>query len=167
MSHPDTAWAEESESILRGLAHALSNRAIALDLAGDALDDEEAEARAAATAQIRGESVRVAELTRLLKLLPREGLGRPQALQVSEVLADAVALHAHHLELRDLPLTTAIAAEALPVRVERWALLRALVLLIAMARRAARAEGSAGGGVAIRVEGTEDETRVACAVGED
>jgi len=156
-------WAEESEAIIRGLAHTLSNRAAALGLAGESLEDEEAEVRREASAQVQKEVEQIAEIARLLKLLPRDGVGRPQALQLSEVLADAVALHGHHLELRGITLATSVSASALPVRVDRWALLRALVLLIAGARRGAQTEGGEGGGgeaVTIFVEGTEMESWV-------
>jgi C4-dicarboxylate-specific signal transduction histidine kinase len=150
-------WPEESEAIVRGLAHALSNRVVALGMAGESLDDPEDAVRAEARAQVRGEAERLAEVTRLLKLLPREGLGRPQALQISEVLSDALALQAHHLELRDLAVSTAVSATVLPVRVERWALLRALVLLIGEARRVARERADAAAPVVLTVDGTEDE----------
>ena len=157
MSASDAAWADESDAIVRGLAHALSNRILALGMAGESLDDPDERARADARAQVRVEAERLAQITRLLKLLPRDGQGRPQALQLAEVLADALALHAHHLELRDSPVSTAVAASALPVRVERWALLRALVLLVAAARRAARDATSRGGAVVISVEGSDEE----------
>lgn len=152
-------WAEESESIVRGLAHTLSNRVASLGLAGESLEDEALAVRAEATTQVQREVEQIAEVTRLLKLLPRDGVGRPQALQLSEVLADAIALHSHHLELRTIALATSVSASALPVRVDRWALLRALVLLIASARRGARTEGR-GEAVTLFVEGTEAESWV-------
>lgn len=150
-------WAEESEAIVRGLAHSLSNRVAALGLAGESLEDEEAEVRREATAQVQREAEQIAEISRLLKLLPRDGVGRPQALQLSEVLADAVALHGHHLELRGVALATSVSAGALPVRVDRWALLRALVLLISGVRRGAGADRR-GEAISIFVEGTEMES---------
>jgi hypothetical protein len=76
---------------------------------------------------------------------------------VADVLGDAVALHEHHLELREVPIRSEIQSDVLPVRVERWALLRALVLLLSAARR----DGADRGGVSVQVGGDSEEVWVA------
>lgn len=152
------AWAEEGDALVRGLAHALSNRVAALSLAADDLHDEAAEVRQDARARIATEVERLAALDRLLKLVPAERAARPQALLPSEVLADALALHAHHPELRDVPIAHESTEAAPPVRVPRSTLLRLLVLLLSSARRAAD-----GGGVSVRLNGDDAELRVTVA----
>lgn len=152
------SWAEEGDALVRGLAHALSNRVSALSMASDELLDEAPAVREEARERIATEVARLAALDRLLKLVPADRGARPQALLPAEVLADAVALHAHHLELRDVPIVEAVDPATPPVRVPRATLLRALVLLLSCGRRAA-----GGGGVVVRLGGDDSALRVAVA----
>jgi hypothetical protein len=149
-------WEDEVEALVRGLAHALGNRLAVVALAVDELDDPEAEVAADARARLSRESGRVAEVNRLLRLLPRERGARAEALQLAEVLDDALALHRHHPERRDRAVTVTTDAGVLPVRVERWALLRALLLLLGAA-----ADGATQGpALAVRVSGDASVVRV-------
>lgn len=148
-------WAEEGDALVRGLAHALSNRVAALSLAADDLADESPDVAAEARARLAGEVERLATIDRLLKLVPGDRAARAQALLPGEVLADALALHAHHLELREVTLRGAADASAPPVRVPRALLLRALVLLLSAGRRAA-----GGGAVSVTMDGDASALRV-------
>jgi len=121
-------WTHHVESVLRGLAHALNNRAAALsaviELSRDPDDDP------AATREIlQGEMDRVAELVRVVR-----GIGVPraevEAFSPGDLADDLRSLLSLHADLRDLSVRVD-AADAPPVRVERWMLLRALLALAA------------------------------------
>jgi signal transduction histidine kinase len=153
------SWTEEGDALVRGLAHTLSNRVAALGFTAESLGFDDAGSPEELRQDLGKELRRLGDLTRLFKLLPREGIGRQEALQVADVLADAMALHEHHLELRDIPIRSEIQADVLPVRVERWALLRALVLLLSAARRMAGVPADRGG-VTASVGGDQGEVWV-------
>jgi C4-dicarboxylate-specific signal transduction histidine kinase len=160
VSDASLTWADEGDALVRGLAHTLSNRVAALGFTVESLGFEDAgspeELRQALGIELR----RLGDLTRLFKLLPREGVGRTEALQVADVLTDAMSLHEHHLQLRDVPTRIEIQPDVLPVRVERWALLRALVLLLSVARRAATASDGRTA-LTVQVGGNPEEVWVA------
>lgn len=151
------AWAAEADALLRGLAHALSNRVAALTLASEEFGVSDADVVAEARARVDEEVARLREVDRLLKLLPADGRARRDPLLPAEVLADAVALHAHHLELRDVPIVIEASGEPTPVRVVRSTLLRTFCVLLSAARRA-----SGGGAVTARLQASADEVRFEC-----
>lgn len=149
-----TEWQEEMEAVVRGMAHAFSNRLASLGALlelGDAATHD-------GMLGVRAEMTRLLEANRLLKLVGADRQGEAEALQLSEVLRDALALHALRLDLRHVKCTTRVEPGVLPVRVQPASLLRLLVVLLARASR--RATGSA---VALTVAGDELETRVALA----
>ena len=150
-------WVEEIDALIRGIAHAMSNRTAALSLAAESVDDPDAELRSESRERLISEVARLGEVTDLLKLLPMEGLGRPEAFQVREVVAEAVALHRHHLGLRAVPLDIVHGESVPPVRIERRVLLRALVLLLSAARRAAQGRDEP---VTLSIEGDADQVSI-------
>lgn len=150
-------WHEEIDALIRGIAHALSNRAAALSLAAESVDDADPELRTESRERLTSEVARLGEVTELLKLLPMEGVGRPEAFQVDEVVASAVALHRHHLGLRAVPLDVVVGENVPPVRVERRILLRALVLLLSAARRAAQTRDET---VRLSIDGAADRVSI-------
>lgn len=124
-------WSHHVECILRGLAHSMNNRAAALsavlELSSDPDDDP------AGTREIlRAEMDRVLELVRVVRALgvPREEM---EALTPADLVPELSAIAALHSDLRDRSVTIA-AADAPPVRVQRWMLMRALVSFIATRR---------------------------------
>lgn len=121
-------WTRHVESVLRGIAHALNNRAAALsavvELSREPDDDPDA-----TRGILEGEMARVSELVRIVRALgvPR---GDAEALSPGDVVADVSGILDLHAELRERAVTID-AAGAGPVRVHRWMLVRALVALAA------------------------------------
>ena len=121
-------WNHHVESVMRGLAHALNNRAAALsaviELSAEPDDDP------TATREIlQGEMERVAELVRVVRVIgvPR---GELEAIVPSDLVADLKSILHLHADLRDRTAEFATSTAA-PVRVHRWMLMRALVALAA------------------------------------
>lgn len=117
------------ESILRGVGHALNNRASALAasvelLGGDGDDPSDA----AAGREIAGaEARRIGEIARLIRSLA-ETEGGTQAFAPADVAADAAEILALHRDFRHGAPVFETAA-AVPVRTRRALLLRALIAL--------------------------------------
>jgi hypothetical protein len=121
-------WGQHAESITRGLAHALNNRAAALSAIIE-LSREPDEDPAFLRSLLSTEFQRQRELAELVTLLgpPK---GELEALSPRDVVADVVAALGLHAEQRER--TIAIDAEgAPPVRAAPWMLRRALIVLCA------------------------------------
>jgi hypothetical protein len=121
-------WNHHVESVMRGLAHALNNRAAALSAVIE-LSREPDDDPAATRDILQGEMDRVAELVRVVRILatPR---GDAEALAPADLVADLKNILHLHADLRDRVAEFAT-TDAAPVRVHRWMLLRALVALAA------------------------------------
>lgn len=123
-------WGHHVESVLRGLAHALNNRAAALsaviELSSEPDDDP------AATRQILVEEMsRVQDLVKVVRAV---GVPRPgsEAIAPGDLAPEIQSVLALHADLKDR--TVRIDGSAAPaVRVPRWMLARALVSLAASA----------------------------------
>ena len=121
-------WSRYVEGIMRGLAHALNNRAAALsallEFAREPDDDP-----AATQAILATELERVRELTEIVRLLdsPR---GTVEAVAPGDAVPVVLAAARLHAELRERTITFDADA-APPVRVARWMLQRALIALAA------------------------------------
>jgi hypothetical protein len=83
------------------------------------------------------ELTRLEDCSRAIRLLPRAGVGE-EPLIVDDVLADVLAVHTYLHDLRDTPFTIVPTRFVEPVRAERWALVRILVLILADAKRLAK-----------------------------
>jgi hypothetical protein len=128
-------WLALSDDLLAGLVHALNNRVTALSVC--------AELASFGDKQMLSDGVLVAEVARLQRasalmgLLPARGV--VEALEIGPVLDDAIAMHAHHPRMRAIECTVDARGSVEPVRVPRWALLRAMLFLVDAAKRAAQA----------------------------
>jgi len=127
-------WAELSESLLRGLVHSLNNRITALSAFAELAEMGDREFTVHAV--LPSEVARLHQLNQLLRLLIPDD-PTPAALEIGPVLADAVALHAHHARLRAVSCEVVRDDMALPVRAPRWALLRLLLVIIEEGQRSA------------------------------
>lgn len=154
----DAEWSTLTDALLRGVAHALSNRTGALTALRD-LGASEAETREL----LAGEIERLTQLIRLLRLVPGEPTASPEALDVPATVADAVAVLGLHPQIREVRWTIATAGTPQPVRAERWVLLRSLLLLLA----GALADAVSQGARELRVTTTGDEQATALVVGAD
>jgi hypothetical protein len=150
---PGGRWPTLLEAILRGVGHALSNRAAGLlALAEIPMDEHDAES----LGMLPHEAARLQELLRIVKLLPAETAAVPAALLIADVARDACAVMALHPTGREVAWHITGEQGAAPVRVERWMLLRTLLLLLDGARQRANAAGSRS--VEVRLGSSVDGT---------
>lgn len=146
-------WGEHVESILRGIAHALNNRAAALsailELARDPADA--ADATDVTNSILSTELERVTDLVGIVRSLgaPRRGV---EAFAPGDAAEEALAALKLHAETNGRAVVIDSSA-ASPIRVEKWMYVRALIALGASASPIiVRAEGdwllTRAGGVA-------------------
>ena len=119
-------WSSCVESVLRGVAHALNNRAATLAALVE-LTSEPAEHPSVLREILTTEQERVRDLVhvaRILAMPPAE----PEALMPADAARDVSQVLEHHPGLRDGAVHFD-ASGASPVRVPRWAFVRALIAL--------------------------------------
>jgi hypothetical protein len=124
-------WNRHVEAILRGVAHALNNRAAALSALIQLADDSEPAPTLRAI--LATELDRVTGLAAALRIIgtPRPG---EEAFAAADAASEALQVLALHSDQRDS--TTGIdARDAAPVRAYRWMFVRALIVLAANAGR--------------------------------
>lgn len=140
-------WNLHVESVLRGMAHALNNRAAALSALIE-LTNEPAEKPSVIQSILGTELERVSEIVRVLRSIgaPR---GAVEAFTPGDAAAEAMLVLQLYAEHRDAPLTVET-AEAQPVRVARWMFVRALV---ALGAGLVRTNGAAGRRILIAAKG--------------
>ena len=118
-------WSGHVDAILRGISHALNNRAAALSGAIQlSRDPDSAEALPAI---LEPELSRVTELVAALRTFaaPRSAV---EAFAPSDAAADAAAVLAFHSEQRERGATIDATATA-PLRTHRWMFVRSLIAL--------------------------------------
>lgn len=129
-------WNRHVESVLRGVAHALNNRAAALAALIE-LTSEPAEEPAVLREILGSEQRRVSAIVQTVR-----AMGMPQsdaeAVLPADVAADVRVVLEQHPDLRDGAVQID-ATHGSPVRVPRWAFARALLALAAGMTGAARA----------------------------
>lgn len=130
-------WNGHLESVLRGFAHALNNRAAALSAVLE-LSNEPDESPDGTRSILKTELGRVRDLAGIIRLVG-PGRGGSEALAPQDAAEQAAAILKLHADHRDRP-TMFRADSAPPIRVPRWMFVRALVALGATART----EGSSG-----------------------
>jgi hypothetical protein len=119
-----------SDDLLAGLVHALNNRVTALSVCAElaGLGDD----------QMLTDGLLLAEVARLQRASALVGLlparGHPEALEIAPVLDDAIAIHAHHPRMRSVECSVEVVGPMQPVRAPRWALLRALLIIVDAAK---------------------------------
>lgn len=156
----DSDWIDLTDALLRGAAHALSNRAGALSALRDlgTLDEEGRDL-------LTGEIARLTRLIHLLRLVPAEPGALPEALDVAAIASDAVAVLALHPDSRELRWDARVDGVPQPIRAERWALLRCVLLMCASALAGCIARGFRE--LRVTTSGDAEMTVVSLAVGED
>jgi hypothetical protein len=136
-AQPDPAsviddWRTISDELLQGLVHALNNRVAALSAFVELakLGDEEGDPLTVLPTEI----AQLHRVNALFSLLP-ERKAEAEALELRAVLDDAVLLHQHHPRLRGEQVTMTFEGAPGAVRAPRWALVRAMVMLLHAAKR--------------------------------
>jgi nitrogen-specific signal transduction histidine kinase len=122
-------WAAIADSLIGGIAHALSNRIATLAALGELmrLDDDAAEG----ATMLRQETGRLETLVHSLRLLGNETGTSAEPLELGEILEQSVALHRYHRDLRDVEVDIDTSARVMPVRIERRRATHALLMLLA------------------------------------
>ena len=155
-------WIELVDQALQGLHHALNNRIgslsalVELQQLGDLPPD------GTGLESLGADLTRLEDCNRMVRLLPRDSVAGEEPLILDDVLADVFAIHRYLHDARDLQVTIVPTRYVEPVRVERWALIRVLALLLADAKRLAKSTESA---VRAATESDEQWVRVEFRVG--
>lgn len=124
-------WARLVEGTLRGLAHALNNRAAALSAAIE-LSDDPSEGGSVVSSLLEPELERVAELVSIVRTI---GVPRPsEAFLPADASKDALAVLRIQPEHRERRFAFH-GGDATPIRAPRWLFARALIALGALAAR--------------------------------
>lgn len=126
------------DGILRGIAHALSNRVAALSGVRGLVDFGDLSSQRLSLA-LQAEVSQLGALVDLLRLLATDSRQRGEAIGLQTVLPQVVALHALHPDLRDVPCTLVHDPETAPVHLTRSALVQSVLVLIDAAKRHALA----------------------------
>lgn len=128
------------DAILRGVAHALSNRVAALGGMAGLVDPGEIWTERMSKA-LQDEARRLGDVLRLFRLLPAEVRVESGAIELQPLIPDIVALHAYHSALLQVECALEYNREAMPVYANRVQLVHALLLVIDAAKRHAKASG--------------------------
>jgi hypothetical protein len=124
-------WNRHLESVLRGFAHALNNRAAALSAVLELSSDAD-ESPDTTRSILNTELSRVRDLADVIRIVG-PARGGSEALSPADVAEQASAILKLHADHRDRP-TVIRVDSAPPIRVSRWMFVRALVTLGATAR---------------------------------
>ena len=145
-------WRTISEDLLKGLVHALNNRVAALSAFVELakLGDEEDPLTV-----LPAEIAQLHQVNALFGLLPQR-TAEPEPLELRPVFDDALRLHEHHPRFRGASVSLTFEGAPAAVRAPRWALMRAIVMLVHAAKH--HASSVHGAEAAIRVRG--DDTTV-------
>jgi hypothetical protein len=130
-------WLLLVDQVCHGIHHALNNRIGSLSALLELTRLGDLPPNDRAFGSLATELTRLEDCSRALRLLPRADVGE-EPLIVDDVLADVLAVHTFLHDLRDTPFTIAPTRFVEPVRAERWALVRILVLILADAKRLAK-----------------------------
>jgi signal transduction histidine kinase len=135
------AWASVSETLVRGIAHALSNRIATIGTIAELLrvggDDP------LSMSEMLGiETERLEDLLEQMRALSATSAGRMEAMRLSDAVAGAMALHSYHPERRVVAVTVEPGDESRPVLGDPQLLQRDLLILLDAATRAAITLGS-------------------------
>jgi hypothetical protein len=131
-------WLLIVDQVCHGVHHALNNRIGTLSALLELTRLGDLPPNDPAFASLSTELTRLEDCARTMRLLPRAAVGE-EPLIIEDVMADVLAVHAFLHDLRDTPFTIAPTRLVEPVRAERWALVRALVLTLSDAKRLAKA----------------------------
>lgn len=136
LSTPAAAlWAAEQAALVRGLAHALSNRVGTVVAVGGMLAPD-APAPAMVVGMLQDEGGRMEELLALMRLVAGEAdeSPDPEPIHLPDIVTPVVALHGHHPALRDVPVKVEPDPDAPPVRARYGGFVRALLVLLSAAK---------------------------------
>lgn len=153
-------WLSVHDDLLRGLAHAFSNR-VATIAAIAALFDPSRVPDERVLSGLRIDADRLNGLLEQLRQLPRRAEADLEPLMPVDCVRAALALFEHHPEYRDMRCTLIVADDVQPVRADPAALQHALcVALVAACRASAGGGGSAGAAIRVALSTEGDVVRI-------
>jgi hypothetical protein len=155
-------WLDLVDHALQGLHHALNNRIGSLSALVELHQLGDQPMDGSGFENLAADLTRLGDCNRVIRLLPRDAVVGEEALILDDVLADVLAIHRFLHEARDLQVTIVPTRYVEPVRVERWALVRVLALLLADAKRLAKAHSTS---VRVVTESDEQWVRMEFRVG--
>ncbi len=135
------AWSTVSETLVRGLAHALSNRIATLATVAELLRVG-GEDPVAVSEMLGVESRQLEDLLEQMRAVSTRQPSRLEAMRLSDAVAGAMALHSYHPERRSIAITVEPGDESRPVLAEAIRLQREMVVLLDAATNAALTHGS-------------------------
>ncbi len=138
-------WLRVSEKVLKGLNHQLTNRVASLEAVITLLDDDQEPPDLQLLGSLTQEVKRLNHLLTLYRLMPAEPFVTTEPVRLQEVVAQVMELHAHHADLRGIPIAVDRGGDTPPVLIRPSALLRSLLVLL---------ESAAGNALRAGVEGT-------------
>ena len=153
-------WLSVHDDLLRGLAHAFSNR-VATIAAIAALFDPSRVPDERVLAGLRMDADRLNGLLEQLRQLPRRAEADLEPLMPGDCVRAALALFEHHPEYRDMRCTLIVDDDVQPVRADPAALQHALcVALVAACRVSVGSGGSAGAAIRVALCTEGDVVRI-------
>lgn len=149
-------WLTVHDEVLRGMAHALSNRIATVSATSYMYETGDVGVTQVMDA-VKRESARLEQLLGLLRLLPERTGADAEPATAGEACASAVSLHAQHPEFRDIPCDVVVDPAVYPLWAEPHAFCHALLVALTAAKRRV----PEGGRVTIHVSGTADVVQFA------
>lgn len=152
--HGAERWLTIHDDVLRGVAHAISNRLATITAAAGVLDVREVPDPRFLDG-LRNDADRLDGLLTLLRQLPRRADADVEPMLLTDALQSACRLVEEHALMRGRSITTVLTGDVMPVRAEPGAVLHAMTIaLLAAARLGA-------GTVVVELETVGDAVRVA------
>jgi hypothetical protein len=155
------AWLVVSDALLRGVGHAMNNRAAALSAVVQVLATD---AQGPLEGALRSETERLQRVVELLRLLPRRWDSEPEPVLVEDLMPNAIELLSLHSDLPETRYDWRADEPLPPVLAEPSLLTHVLCLLGTVAAREAAQTGARA--VAFRGTSTGDVVRVEISLGE-
>lgn len=153
------AWACVSEALVRGMAHALSNRIATIGTIAELLRVSADDPRA--MSEMLGiETERLEDLLEQMRALSARSGGRMEAMRLSDAVAAAMDLHSYHPERRAIAVTVEPGDESRPVLGDPLQLQRQLLILLDAATHAALSHVSRAIRIRFGLMGTVGVVRV-------
>jgi hypothetical protein len=135
-------WLDLVDHALQGLHHALNNRIGSLSAVVELYQLGDLPSDGKGFENLAADLTRLGDCNRVVRLLSRDSVAGEEPLILDDVLADVLAIHRFLHDVRDLPVSIVPTRYVEPVRVERWALVRVLTLLLADAKRSAQSQST-------------------------
>lgn len=156
-------WIELVDQALQGLHHALNNRIGSISALVELYQLGELPVGAPKFDNLASDLSGIQDANRMVRLLPQDSPAGEEPLILDDVVADVLAIHRYLHDARDIQVTIVPTRFVEPVRVERWALVRVLALLLGDAKRLARQTAAS---VRVATESDEQWVRVEFRVGQ-